>query len=397
MGHIPIHKQSYRSLNLCWAAADFYAKRKSFASQRVDRWRGCVLAVGDVDEPCGVVLGRSADEMVDSARTGQSDGPRLASRDNGQTTIWSTDGVPLRERFSYWREVVCNAAVGLFGTPTEAPAGAFSARAAFRSCGPLRFMMAESTTSYRLARTSRDVANSPSDHYALYLQLGGETISFRGEEAIQLSAGDIGFCAPRPYQASHGGRCAIAMVPRAMIERRAPWLRDRPHCKFDSNARFANHLRLHMMELMADGSPLGETQTSLLADSLCSLWALAAADGIPSRRLEPELQVEALFAFCRENLHDADLSPQQAADHLGISIRTLHSRFRQTGHTFGQWVLENRLQGCSTALRDPNQQTLNISEIAYRWGFNDLSYFNKAFRAHFDMTPREWRNGPKAS
>src|SRR5262249_48862243 len=155
-------------------------------------------------------------------------------------------------------------------------------------------------------------------------------------------------------------------------------------------------LRLHMMELTAASSPLGETQTSLLADSLCSLWALAAADGIPSRRLEPELQLEALFAFCRENLHDADLSPQQAADHLGISIRTLHSRFRQIGHSFGRWVLENRLEGCSTALRDPNQQTLNISEIAYRWGFNDLSYFNKVFRAHFDMTPREWRNGPKA-
>jgi len=44
-------------------------------------------------------------------------------------------------------------------------------------------------------------------------------------------------------------------------------------------------------------------------------------------------------------------------------------------------------------LRDENQRASNISEIAYRWGFNDLSHFNKAFRARFDMTPREWRNG----
>jgi AraC family transcriptional activator of tynA and feaB len=335
--------------------------------------------------------------MVDSARAGQCDDTRAASRDNGQTRILSTDGVPLRERFSYWREVVCNATAGLFGTPTEAPPGVFSARAAFRSCGPFRFAVAEAKTSYRIARTHRDVANTPSDHYAIYLQLGGETVSFRGEEAIQLYAGDIGFCAPRPYRAVHGGRCAIAMVPRAMMERRAPWLRGRPHRKLASNARFANHLRLHMMEFVDDVAPLGETETSLLADSLCNLWALAAAEGIPSTRLEPELQIEALLAFCRENLHDADLSPQQAADHLGISVRTLHSRFRQIGQTFGHWLLENRLRGCSNALRDPNQQTLNISDVAYWWGFNDLSYFNKAFRAHFDMTPREWRNGPKAS
>jgi AraC-like DNA-binding protein len=34
-----------------------------------------------------------------------------------------------------------------------------------------------------------------------------------------------------------------------------------------------------------------------------------------------------------------------------------------------------------------------VSEIAYRWGFNDLSHFNRSFRAHFAMTPREWRRG----
>src|SRR5262249_17951271 len=78
-------------------------------------------------------------------------------------------------------------------------------------------------------------------------------------------------------------------------------------------------------------------------------------------------------------------------DHLGISIRTLHFRFKQIGRTFGRWVLDNRLEACALALRDPRQRASNISEIAYRWGFNDLSYFNKAFRARFDMTPGDWR------
>jgi AraC-like DNA-binding protein len=308
----------------------------------------------------------------------------------------STDGVPLRERFSYWREEICNATMRPFGTPMEAPSGVFSARAALRNCGPFRFIAAESKTSYRIARTRRDVAHAPSDHYALFLQLSGQTISVVGEEVMKLDPGDIGFCVDVPYQGEYAGRCAIAMVPRAMIERRAPWLRGRPRGgKLASNARFADLVRLHMMELSADAAPLGESETSLLADSLCNLWALTAADGIASRRLEPELQLEALLAFCRQNLHDEALSPQRAADHLGISIRTLHSRFQRIGQTFGQWLLENRLQGCGNALRDPKQQMLNISEIAYRWGFNDLSYFNRTFRARFDMTPSDWRNGPK--
>jgi AraC-like DNA-binding protein len=109
------------------------------------------------------------------------------------------------------------------------------------------------------------------------------------------------------------------------------------------------------------------------------------------------LQIEALLAFCRDNLHHADLSPQHVADHVGISLRTLHSRFGQIDQTFGRWVLQSRLETCARALRDPNQRLLNISVIAYRWGFNDLSHFNRAFRAHFDMPPGEWRNAAVAT
>jgi AraC family transcriptional regulator, positive regulator of tynA and feaB len=73
-------------------------------------------------------------------------------------------------------------------------------------------------------------------------------------------------------------------------------------------------------------------------------------------------------------------------------VRTLHARFSQIGQTFGRWLLDARLDACGTALRDAHQRNLNISEIAYRTGFNDLSHFNKAFRARFGMTPRDWRN-----
>ena len=77
--------------------------------------------------------------------------------------------------------------------------------------------------------------------------------------------------------------------------------------------------------------------------------------------------------------------------HFGVSVRTLHSRFGKLGQTFGRWLLEARLDSCGQALRDPHQRTRSISEIAYAYGFNDLSHFNKAFRARFGMTPGDWR------
>jgi len=62
------------------------------------------------------------------------------------------------------------------------------------------------------------------------------------------------------------------------------------------------------------------------------------------------------------------------------------------GHVFDGWVLVSRLGECRAALRDQGQKALNISDIAFRWGFNDLSYFNRSFRGRFEMTPRQWRN-----
>ena len=129
----------------------------------------------------------------------------------------------------------------------------------------------------------------------------------------------------------------------------------------------------------------------ILTENLCNLLALASAKDVAPDRVQPELQIEAILAFCRQNLHDPDLSPQRVADRFGISVRTVHLRFTQIGQTFGRFVLDSRLEACGAALRDQNQRALNISDIAYRWGFNDLSYFNKAFRTRFDTTPREWR------
>jgi AraC-like DNA-binding protein len=332
--------------------------------------------------------------MTESATFQQPGAATPASSAMARVDIWSTDTASARERFSYWREAVCRA---VFGISIEAPPDEFSAHIAARSSGPLRFARSESTV-YWLARNRRDISTAPAEHYSIYLQLGGRTVSSMGDQTFEFNAGDLGvFDGRQPFRALHGGRRAIAVVPSAIIARRAPWLLRSPPRKLSASSPYVDLIQRHLLTLSAPDLTLSEAAISVLTDNLCNLVALATAGDIESDRLQPELQIEALLAFCRQNLHDAELSPQLAAQHLGISLRTLHLRFRQMGQTFGRWVLDNRLDACSTALRDGNQHRSNISEIAYRWGFNDLSHFNKSFRAHFGMTPGEWRNTPVGS
>lgn len=63
--------------------------------------------------------------------------------------------------------------------------------------------------------------------------------------------------------------------------------------------------------------------------------------------------------------------------------------FRQmTGQTFIVFLREYRLNAAAEALHTTEDTVLSIAE---RCGFENLSYFNREFKAHFGMTPREYR------
>jgi AraC family transcriptional activator of tynA and feaB len=304
---------------------------------------------------------------------------------------WSTDSVHPRERYAYWREAICK---WVFNTSIEAPPGPFSACLASRSCGPLRIVAGESSA-YLLIRNRRELDATPSDEYCIYLQRRSEGTIEQDGLSFTYQANDMGLSdLSLPFRTVHadGGRRIVAVVPRELIDRRAPWVAKTALRKFGANSTYIDLARRHMVA-MAENKTMSESAMALLTENLCNLIALACAEDIAPNRMEAELQIEAMLAFCRLHLQDAELAPQRVADHLGVSIRTLHSRFKQVGQSFGHWVLEERLKACAAALRDPHQHGSNISEIAYRWGFNDLSHFNKSFRARFDRTPAEWRNG----
>lgn len=306
--------------------------------------------------------------------------------------VWSTDAARAHERFTYWREAICRS---MFNISIEAGPEQFAARLATRSAGALRFATSESSA-YRIMRSRRDIDSAPADHWTIYLQARGRTIFEQDGETLTLNPDDIAILdGRRPFRAdfSEGGRRAVAKVPRHMIDRRAPWLRRRALHWIPAGTRFADLARDHLAALTADGAPLSDSASVVLADNLANLLALAGANDVLPRRLQPELQLEAILAFCRQHLHDSELTPQRVAMHFGISVRTVHLRFERIGQTFGRWLIEHRLEACRAALRDERQSDANVSEIAYRWGLNDLSHFNKVFRARFNTTPRAWRSG----
>src|SRR5215470_12400904 len=304
---------------------------------------------------------------------------------------WSTETIDARERFSFWREVVCQTVLNV---SIESPRERLSARMTGRNFGDLRFAAFDST-GYEIVRSRRDVARAPVDHYLISLQLRGQSRISQDDETIALDPGEITvFDGQRPFHItfSEPASRTIAVVPRAIVDRCAPALLARPRHKILSDSPFTDLARRHLLLLTADEHRLSEHEATQLTKNLCNLLAVARTHDVTPSGLQSELMLEAILAFCRRNLHDPALSPQFVATRFGISVRTLHLRFEKLGQSFGRWLLERRLNACSKALRDQQQLNRSVSDIAYRWGFNDLSHFNRTFRARFGMPPGQWRS-----
>jgi AraC-like DNA-binding protein len=90
-------------------------------------------------------------------------------------------------------------------------------------------------------------------------------------------------------------------------------------------------------------------------------------------------------------LGDPALSAARVAETLGVSAGYLHRLFHAAGTTMGAEIRARRLERCRAELADPLHAGERITEIALRWGFNDMPHFSRAFRAAFGMGPRDYR------
>ena len=132
-------------------------------------------------------------------------------------------------------------------------------------------------------------------------------------------------------------------------------------------------------------------QTALLDAMLCLAAAPDAGDLDLSDRQADLLG--RLKAAAIEALDDPDLTPQAVARAAGVSVRTLHRLFNASGVTFRVWLRTQRLERCWRELADPGRRRATIAAVAFQWGFNDLSTFNRAFRDHYGQTPQAVRQG----
>ncbi len=94
----------------------------------------------------------------------------------------------------------------------------------------------------------------------------------------------------------------------------------------------------------------------------------------------------------QQNLNNPELNGEWIAIREGISTRYLRELFASDDTSFTEYVLKQRLKCAYEMLTTPRFANWKISEIAYSVGFNDLSYFGRAFKQAYDYSPSSIRN-----
>ena len=122
---------------------------------------------------------------------------------------------------------------------------------------------------------------------------------------------------------------------------------------------------------------------------LCLLSALVAqSDGLPPRENGDTRRLKTVLQYVTAHFAD-NLPVAEVAAVCQCSPSHFMRWFKQmTGQRFTEYLNIYRLNAAAEALRTTDDTVLTVAE---RCGFKNLSYFNRAFKASFGLTPREYR------
>jgi AraC-like DNA-binding protein len=319
----------------------------------------------------------------------------------GHFSRFSTVGLPERRRLSVWRETFSQVVLKTDVTaPKDEPF-----RAELNMCALPGLGISWGTTSSQRAERTPGLLVDGDDDVILLVssagtvraeQIGRETLITSGR-AVLVSGADRGVVSCGS-QYSH----VTLKIPRREL---SPLVGDLDQAIMRPIAADVEALRMlgiYTRGIRSGFFPAAAELQHLAGTHMRDLVALAlgavsdASEMLRKRGLRAA-RLKAILAHIAANLDRPRLSLNSASGTLGISPRYVQVLLKETGTTFSDLVLTQRLARARQMLTHPNLAYRSISSIAFEVGFGDVSYFNRAFRRAYGGTPSDIRAQVKAN
>jgi AraC family transcriptional regulator, positive regulator of tynA and feaB len=325
--------------------------------------------------------------------------PDSAEKSPPGLVIWDTQYCPPSEAYTFFRDAM--RANGLPFTPKQIDGSPFRGRTESLALDRAHLGRQKSVPTEYL-RTKSDIAHSSNEWFcAFYILSGSMVFEQHGRTNLARKGDLLFFDSALPVKltslASGGHSLTDTMGFRF------------PKDQFGEIAVpedfFVNRHYPRERLLSPLASTLSYISNRLVSASSEELKGLYAAivDLIPlgvgaySNERDNPLQsteaasLRAIVSVIEDNMSKSTLSAAHAAKQLQLSESYVHRMFASVGTTFSAYVTAKRLDHVRADLLAPIGRRTAISVIAYKWGFNDLSTFDRAFKRRFGCTPRALR------
>ncbi len=310
--------------------------------------------------------------------------------------VYSTTGVPMGRRTSYWNEVYTSH----FARVTFDPVSRENFQAELRTgnIGPLGLARV-SYNAANVERTRSHIDRTRQHLFSFVLHLRGRGVFTHYGHNTLLDEGDFTLSDnAEPHHLNLQGPADVIIVqsPPEVLKTYLPsperlcGLRLPAHEGFTSIA--AAMMRSLMDQLERGVSPrFSQMVVRNVLEVMATSYAMVFDKGVGDCSVAGARRVQAR-CFIEAHLKDPELSPTTIARALDVSPRYLRMLFAADRETVSEYILRRRLEECARNLASSMWRGQTITEIAFAGGFNSTTHFSRAFRQQFGVTPRQYRD-----
>jgi AraC-like DNA-binding protein len=311
-----------------------------------------------------------------------------------QSIKYSTNDLPANEREEWLHDVICREYANVEITP-PADGDLFNEMIIY-PWNNLRLSSIQSNE-ITLKRRSQEPNSFSYDAYFAVVLLSGSYCLQQNDKEVFLQPGDIAL-----YDATlaHQIRCPekfsklIVSIPRSILRDRIAGIEHYTALRIPGNlgvgAVAANFIR----STLSQANELTSHEFSRMSDCSLDLLTLALSSVRPEKFYLSKSRSLTLYrvkAYIEAHLSDSDINPTLVANDVGLSSRYINTLFKAEETSLMRYIWQRRLEKCRNDLLDPTLSRHRVSDIAFRWGFNDLSHFSRAFKQRYEYSPKDYR------
>ncbi len=247
-------------------------------------------------------------------------------------------------------------------------------------------------------RTENNIRSHDCDGFLLAVNLAGKNVISQDARQAVVERGSFVLIDPRrPFAVSYRerGRSVGLKLPRQAFEARLGGASTLTALAMNPQSPLVGLASGFLSLLPARIESLDYPACAKISNQVLDLVALAMAaethqtgTTLSSPRTSALLRLKTVT---ESRLSDPTLGPTSVAHAAGISVRYANVLLAQEGSSLQRYIVQRRLERCREALDDPHQAQRLVGDIAFSWGFSDLSHFGRRFKAAFGLSPRDYR------